>query len=277
MAMGLAAWGVGVFVACSSSPAKPDGGTLDAADETPRDALGDKPNDVAPSDAASTDATDAGCPSAPTVDSEKITSGKPSWQLAELAVYVAPIGDPNDASLATQTFDGVFSPKHVFDTNFNMLKSAIAHDPPYGGEVAAGLLQAGFTNTGCIALADLNAPSGIVISMNIVPSSNAPNGTSFEQPDGGPVIAFDALASSGALSINGVVVDSDFSSTYPKAAAAYGYPDVMLAGFGHLLLNFGENQAYAPQTLTAGKWDMVITLDDGMGNSTRDAIHFTVH
>jgi hypothetical protein len=268
-----------LFGACSSPPATSDAGGNDAASDAVIDSpsIVDQSAEPAPDVATDASTIDAGCPALPTVDPEQITKGNPSWQLAELAVYVAPIGDMSDGSAATQSFDAVFTPKHVFDTNLNMLKSAIAHDPPYDGEVAAGLTQAGFTNTGCIALSDLNAPSGIIVSMNLVPSASAPVGTSFEQPDGGPVIAFDALNSAADLYIDGVLVDPYFDSSFPKADFVYGYPDVSLAGFGHLLLNFGENQAFAPTTLTAGQWELVIKLDDGGANSTLDAIHFTVH
>lgn len=216
------------------------------------------------------------CPAQSTVDPETST-GSPSWKLAELAVYVAPIGDLNDnaAEMIVST-NTIFGPKHVYDTSLTLLKSAQAHDPPYDKELADGLVKAAFTSSGCFKLADLNAPSGIIVTLNLVPSSTAPSGPSFEQPGGGPVIAFSTLAVDGDLFINGSLIDPNFDSTFPKAALVYGYPEQTPAGFAHLVLNFGENQPFSPTPLTAGAYVFTVKLGDGQGNGTTDTIHFVV-
>jgi hypothetical protein len=230
---------------------------------------------VSGSDASTDDASnaDAGC-GAPTVDPEVITKGAPSWKLAELAIYHAPVGSTVDnGAEANQSLDAVFTPKHVFDTQLGLMKSAEPHDPPYDTEVATGLVQAGFQNSGCVSMADLVAPSGILISMNLVPSASAKTAKSFEQPGGGPVISFALLNIDGDLYQGTTLVDPNFDSAFPAAGAVYG--DLSIGGYAHLLLNWGENQAVSPNPLTPGSYSLQIALDDG-SNATKDVVHFVV-
>ena len=121
-------------------------------------------------------------------------------------------------------------------------------------------------------LSSLAAPNGFVVSMTIVPSASAPSGKSFESPDVGPVVSFNTLDIDADLYINGALVDPDFDSEFPRASLVYS--DATIAGYSHLIFNFGENTAFA--TLTTGNYDFRVKLSDKLGNFTFNAIRFKV-
>jgi len=82
------------------------------------------------------------------------------------------------------------------------------------------------------------------------------------------------------LYIDGVLVDPDFDSTYPAAGQVYTMPDAGwtqgLPGWSHILLNFGENQAFATGTLKKGEWELRIKLTVPQLAATVDSIKFWV-
>lgn len=242
--------------------------------------------DSGTNDSASPDTgvgTDGGADSAPVfdcahplLDPEKVTKGTPSWKVAELAVFVAPVGDPSDkGAAAAQSESKVLNPKHVFDVPKDVFKAAYAHPAPYDKELVDGLASSGFTSSGCFKLSELSAPSGIIITVNLVPSASAPTGVSYEEPNVGPIIQFSSLSSDGDLYIDGVLIDPNFDGTYPKAAYLYDYPATQPEGLAHMFLNFGENQPWAAKPLTAGDYRFELRLSDGV-SETLDVVHFKV-
>jgi hypothetical protein len=212
---------------------------------------------------------------APRIDPE-VATGTPSWTATRWAVYVAPLGhatDPPTTTAASQI--ALWGSKHTYDAAMNVFKSAVPHAPPYTTELADGLAQAGFQDTGCVPASAFVAPSGVMISGMLIPSANAVNGTSFEVSTSGPVIAGSSLVFDADLSRNGVVIDPAFDSTYPSVGTIYG--NANLTGFRHVLVNFGENDEWSGgATLAPGNYDFRIKIS-GPGGSTDQTIHFTVN
>jgi hypothetical protein len=274
-------WPLFVVARCSSANISLDSGVLDASafDAGITDASGDARSDAGADATASPDAaadvttaSDAGCFQ---IDPET-TVGTPSWKLGELHVFAAPLGTPNDTNTTlNQSFSAVLGPSHVFDSTMNLFKSAYAHAGPYAQEVATGLADAGFPADGCFALSDLTAPRGIFISMNIVPSNTASMGTSFEEPNVAPIIDGYDMTVDADLFINGVLVDPDFDSLYPKVNFVYGYPNPSLDGWGHKILNWAESQAFSKNPLTAGDYSLVIRVTMNSAKTT-DTVRFRV-
>ncbi len=213
---------------------------------------------------------------APTVDPEQVT-GTPNWTAVAWAVFVAPLGtiDSPPATLAASE-SAVWAPKHVYDTGMNTFKSAVPHAPPYDGELAAGLAQTTFVNTGCFPASAFQAPSGVFVAGILVPSATAPTGSSYEVASDGPIISGE-LVVDGDLLRNGVVIDPAFDSTYPPAKTIYG-GTVAYAGYRHMILNFAENSDFSGgAALTAGDYTFRVKISDGSGSSTSQLIHFTVN
>ncbi|HMF39206.1 MAG TPA: hypothetical protein VKQ32_00865 [Polyangia bacterium] len=212
---------------------------------------------------------------APTIDAEIVT-GTPAWTATRWAVYVAPLGymtDPPTTTAASQA--ALWAPKHGYDAVQNLIKSLVPHAPPYDTELADGLAQTGYQDTGCVPASAFVAPSGVLISGMLIPSANAVNGTSFEVPTAGPVIPGGSLVFDADLIRNGVVIDPYFDSTYPDVATIYG--DSTLTGFRHIIVNFGENTDFsAGATLSAGNYDFRIKIS-GPGGMTSQTIHFVVN
>jgi hypothetical protein len=268
--MGTRGWlALALCAACSSLPTTQPDAAVDASvsDVSVSDVTG---KDVSPSDAGIT------CPALPIIDAEQIVKGTPSWRLAELQLFTTDVGDFNDASAFNNAISSIVGPKHVFDNAKNLFKSAYAHDPPYDTEIEAGLPATGFTNSGCFELSDLTSPKGIAIAANLVPSQTAATGISFEQPDGGKVIQPGDLTLDGDLYVDNALVDPNFDTTFPKVNFVYDYPKIALDGWGHLLMNWCENQAVSPAQLTAGSYRFEIRISDMFGNETLDIARFGV-
>lgn len=290
------------IAACSGTALVQDGGDdattndasfMDASDATVTDAPHDSPvNDVATDAATDADAdatidaaqfifdgnypdVDAACPYVPIVDPEVVVYGTPSWRTSEVLVYAAKLGDPSDASAAVTSTLAVLGANHTYDTAKNIYKSSHAHAAPWDYEFTANIIDSGYVNNGCFSLSDLKSPSGLLIIINLVPSSTATTGITFEEPDGGQIALVGDLAVSAELDIDGGLVDPNFSGMMPKAGFAYDYTGPY-AGFGHLIVSFGENDTFSPNTLTSGSYTLTYTLSDNYSGKTQQTIHFVV-
>jgi hypothetical protein len=215
----------------------------------------------------------------PIVDPEQVVSGKPNWTAVAWAVFVAPLGtiDSPPATL-NASFSAVWAPNHGYDTGLNEFKSILPHAPPYDGELTAGLAQTTFVNTGCFPASAFAAPSGVMISVILVPSATAPSGTSFEVPTSGPIIP-GTVSIDGDLLRNGVVIDPAFDTLYAKAYALYPQVQPPPDGFRHIILNFAENSEFSGgAALTAGDYAFRVKITDNNGvASTSQTVHFTVN
>lgn len=242
--------------------------------------------DASQDDSSNADAAMEDC-SKPILDPEVIVAGTPTWKLAELLVYAAPVGDLGNSNPFNASVQSVLAPNHTFDSTFDMFKSTVVHAPPFDGELAAGIARTSFENSRCFRLADLAGANGIVFSLNLVPSANAPTGVTFEQPNGGPMIQFSTLDSDADLFVDDELVDPNFDSQFLKAGAVYGTGGGKGAveGYGHMLLNYAENQALSPAPLKAGKYRLEIHLRAAANTctggpdcvpETLDVVHFEV-
>lgn len=221
-------------------------------------------------DASAADATTPFvCDVEPSKDPEKV-AGNPSWKMAELAVYEAPVGT-TFATMAQST-DAVFRPNYAFDVSKSLTKGLVAHAGPFDSLVEPGIVRAGFTSGGCLRLSRLTLPRGFIISMNLVPSAAAPLGKSFERTAVGPVISVPTLDIDADLFIDGVLKDPTFDSIFPGASQVYGNPSI--DGYANIILNFGENAALV--SLTAGNYSFKVSISDRAGNTTEDWIRFRV-
>lgn len=209
--------------------------------------------------------------SKPVIDPEVVLSGTPDYTVKEAAVFSAPIGS-SDTTLFNQSLSKVEGPDHVYDATFVFFKAAQAHAGPYDTELATGLAKSPFKSSGCFALADLDAPNGLIFAFNVVPKNNAQTGKSFESPTVGPVILSDVTID-GNLYVNGTLTDADFDGTIAKAPAVYN--DQQYIGYAHLFVSAGENQAVSPKKLVAGdyRYEMKLTNQSGV---IVNNVHFRV-
>lgn len=216
----------------------------------------------------------------PVVGAETVT-GTPSWTASSWSVYAAPCGSvANNAYEFTQSTVKVWSPLHVLDSVKNTFKCAVAHAPPYTNELSDGLLAAGFQSSGCFLEKVWQAPSGLIVSTLLVASATAPMGVSFETPTTqAPIIDFSTLSIDADLYRDGVLIDPNFDSSYPKAAYVYDYQppfDTGSGGYRHLPLNFGENDSLSGGVaLTPGNYSFVAKLSDG-SNGTSQTVSFVI-
>lgn len=163
--------------------------------------------------------------------------GTPSWKTAGWALYNAPDDDRSPQK--------VFS-LHAYDPAANAFVPRVVHPPPYETEVADHLAMLDFPTGDRFRVEDWTYPLGILTAAVIVPSTNAPTGSTSDFASG-PYIPKDlALSVDGDLYKDGAVVDPNFDSMYPTLESVQ--PSAAVDGWSHMTLTFGEDTSFIPGT-----------------------------
>lgn len=168
--------------------------------------------------------------------------GAPSWTPVSVHTFAAPIGNPNCAGPATDTF-GMGAPNHKWYPSVGAVGPGNPHAPPYEGEWAGYITAKGWTMTDTFAVSDFSAPIGVWATYTIVPAAGAPTGRS---PDliNGPIIpnSLFPIATTGMLYRNGAVWDPNNNGSYP----AQTFVEPSIDGASHVQFFFNDDMAWAP-------------------------------
>jgi hypothetical protein len=199
-------------------------------------------------------------------------NGPALWSVASWALYLVPSSDVQAALFS------VWAPLHVYDPAYGVFKSATPHLPPYDHELAAGLEQAGFTNTGCVNRASLTQNSDLILSLVMVPTADAPAGNSFDGQPGAPALP-GAFALQGSLYANGSLLTSDLLQSFPTPSALH--PGTSGMGSTHLVANFDLMSFTLPAVKNVpGNYGFVLSISNSSSPSqppaTQQSVQFTV-
>ena len=192
--------------------------------------------------------------------------GMPLWEPVDPQVFVGPLGTLASMFAEGRTFEGMWLvPNHRLDVAQSLVAPAMQHAGPYTGDLSTMLGTHGITASRLLTEAQYTAPSGVWISMVLVPSTGAPTGSSFDS-DSGPIIPNDVfpIAIDCDLLQGGLPYDTNFDSMYP----AYDdtSPPAPKDGWSHIVLAFSENTEHAPDmAAVAGDYELRCTLADGTG------------
>lgn len=200
--------------------------------------------------------------------------GPAHYAVAAWALYLVPSADVQAALFS------VWAPLHVYDPAYGVFKSARAHAPPYDHELEAGLEQAGFTNTGCINRAQLTQNSDLILSLVVVPSPDAPIGTSFDLPGTTKVVLGSTLLK-GSVYANGSLLGSELTQSFPNPESLYAGAQPPLAGSTHLIANFDLMTFMWPGVKNVpGNYGFVLTIantgDPSQPSPTQQSVQFTI-
>jgi hypothetical protein len=189
-------------------------------------------------------------------------------QLAQ--VTVTPVGTPSFDVVDTHLFSG---PTDAFPTLFpNHFPTRIVHGPSFDQEFSDGLALTGLPEKAVYSVAEFTAPSAVHLGYVLVPSANAPTGSTQDYASG-PIIPNGNLpiTISGDVFLNGSMYEQDaFNVTLP--------PIDGFDGRSHFLVEHWENSDFAPPGLNSlvGNYEYRLSMRDGNNNGYNIVSQFQV-
>ena len=202
--------------------------------------------------------------------------GYPTWRPVGIQHFTGPVGTPSSSfTESIDTLTCILSPGHAFSTTHYLFAPATAHDPPYDGEMAAGVSRCGRTHTFGFTPANLTMPSGIFLIFMLVPEAAIATIGSSPDFSSGPILenALFPIRIDADLYRGGALIDADFDSDYPSLTAIGRSGD----GYSHVPILFSENDYWFPSsTPLPGAWEWRVVMIDAIGNSWSIQLPFTV-
>ncbi len=169
----------------------------------------------------------------------------------------------------------IVAPNHIYNSDQGVWGPGAAHAGPYLDEGFALLSAASVATKQSFTTADFTAPSGALLTINLVPVDAATLGSS---PDfvSGPVIpnALFPLQVDGDLFREGVLYDGDFDGELDGFDT--WQPPLLVDGASHVMLWFGENSSFKPNVMAQGSYVFKISVLDGSGSGWEIDVPFTV-
>jgi hypothetical protein len=187
----------------------------------------------------------------------------PTWASAGWQIVETPLGTADDGFAEASTAWSALWPKHQlvpFGTGMTFAPN-VQHAAPYDKEAEEGVLATGFPSGDHFTQASWAAPWGLTVTGVLVPTAQAPSGSSPDF-DSGPIIDTRVIVD-GDLYRNGVLVDPNFDSTIPLVSEVV--TDKPFAGWSHVIVIFAESTTFVPGD--PGNYEFVFKLTaEGSGN-----------
>jgi hypothetical protein len=205
-----------------------------------------------------------------------IALGSPLWSPAGAVMAVGMVGVPETVWQPYLDFVGsVVEPMHKFIPFEGLFGAGVAHAGPYVDEGYALLSAASIPVKQHFTTAEFAGPTGALFTMNLVPGSSAPVGSSVDF-QAGPIIpnALFPIQIQGDLFLEGTVYDAGFDG------AIYGYdayvPPILVDGASHVMLWFPENSSFYPRVAPQGDYLYKFSVLDTTGAGWVIEVPFTV-
>jgi len=226
----------------------------------------DQKNPDAAEDVSTTDVLDA-------ADSADTSSGNltvtftkiqsPTWEVVDFQQFSAPIG-----TSATGYAEMISSIKKIITNHkYYTSQNLFGPDKPHSGfttEVGEGIIDAGFTHGIEFTKSDWTKPKGIILMFTVVPTSDAPTGSSVELADG-PILpnSYFPLSSDADLYKGTTLIDPEFDSQTP-AVTQLGLSQ-NYDGYSHLHFSFAESTEFIPGDAGTYSWRVKLRDQTGAG------------
>jgi hypothetical protein len=203
----------------------------------------------------------------PAATIEATSFGAPAWEPVDFNMFSAAIG--TEATGYAESLETVLSllpePKHRQHDQLGV-GPGDPHDPPYDGELSAGVANLGFQRRSVFSPFEFSNGQGVYLAFMVVPRPQSATGSS---PDfaSGPIIqnSLFPIHSSAESRRNGVLFSPQFG--FDVLALDVVDPPFAVDGHSHFPLFYNENFDFAlnPQAGTAGSYEFRITLTDQTG------------
>ena len=218
-------------------------------DGSSRDTGGDEP----------TDTNDGGGGS---LEVMRAAIGTPAWTVEDVQIFAGECWDGTIAP-AVALVSSIL-PDHRFYTGIGFFGPGTPHAPPYDHELTDGLTAQGIPYGPHRAYEDVLSPRCVFIAMLLIPTADAPVGSS---PDfaSGPILPSSILpiAYDGMLYAGEMGIDMYFDGTVPLLSALS--PPASGDGYSHAVLQFGENSDFAAWSMTPGPYALTLQITDAGG------------
>jgi hypothetical protein len=161
-------------------------------------------------------------------------------------------GDPKWEIVGWQIFYGstlltfVENVWNLHEFNNGAFQPDTVHAPPYDTELADRLAVLGLDPGSTFPMEDWTAPKNLYFAAVIVPSADAPVGSTTDYASGPYISKVLQLYSDADLYKDATVVDPDFDSTYPTLTQLM--PGTPVDGWSHMTLTYGEGTQYIAGT-----------------------------
>jgi hypothetical protein len=171
--------------------------------------------------------------------------------------------------------DPILAPNHAYNPDEFVFGPGAPHAGPYSDEAFAALSAANIAVKQSFSTAEFSAPSGVILTFNVVPGGSAPIGSS---PDfaSGPIIpnALFPLVVDGDLYRDGVLYDPYYDGSFTGFDA--WHPPVAVDGSSHSMFWLEENSSFVPDVMPQGGYEFRISILDGSGSGWAITVPFTV-
>ncbi|MBI5503070.1 MAG: hypothetical protein HY907_22685 [Deltaproteobacteria bacterium] len=188
--------------------------------------------------------------------------GTPAWTVEDVQIFAGECWDGTIAP-AIEIVSSIL-PDHRFYTGIGFFGPGTPHAPPYDHEITDGLTAQGIPYGPHRAYEDVLSPRCIFIAMLLIPTADAPVGSS---PDfaSGPILPSSILpiAYDGMLYAGEMGIDMYFDGTVPLLSTLS--PPASGDGYSHAVLQFGENSDFAAWSMTPGPYSLTLQITDAGG------------
>ncbi len=289
LAIVVAATAIG-FACGSSDQVSPDAcpnPTVDAGAVDERDDLPDTGADPTGDAGGTADGSADGgpTPAVPCVGCTRTAFGAPTWEPTGIVLFTGRIGQ--FAEDYNPLMQSLLAPRHQFYGAVNQFGPAVAHPPPYDGEIFELLAARGITPSQTFTNQEFTTPNAVLMTMTIVPSSGAAVASSFDFVSG-PVISnlqF-PITVDADLYRNGQLYNPAFDSVYlgysqfsPPIAVSGSNPPVPAQGTSHLFVSLPVRPGPGPQpppTPADGVYEYRVKATDATGAGWNVTVPFKV-
>ncbi len=205
-----------------------------------------------------------------------IPLGAPMWKPVGAVMLAGPLGSSDtNTQPFTDFLTPILAPNHKYNPDEGVWGPGDAHPGPYLDEGFAALSAASISMKQSFSTADFTKPSGVFLTLNLVPTDSAPLGSS---PDfaSGPIIpnALFPVQVDGDLYRGGTLYDGYFEGDVAGFDA--WQPPLLVDGSSHNMLWLAENSSWGLDRTAQGSYEFKISIMDGSGSGWEVTVPFTV-
>ncbi len=200
--------------------------------------------------------------------------GTPTWEPTGAVLTTGSVGISTNSGeigwLSTLT-----APDHTFYDAEGVFGPGHAHQAPYDDELYAKFVAHGFTAKQTFEVAEFTPPSGVMLLIMIIPSTQAELGSSVDFTTG-PIIqnALFPVLTDGDLYRNGTLFNPNFDGSWP------GYdkfmPPIAADGASHFFLAYDANTSFGSGEPAQGNYEFRISAIDASGSGWSMIVPFAV-
>jgi hypothetical protein len=208
--------------------------------------------------------------------------GHPTWTLADLHVFTAPIGTAADGYVEFAEQLPILLPPPHYTVYPNVgIGPGTPESPPYTHDFAVGIRNAGYEGGPIFGPSDFSNGNGVYFVYMVIPKPGTKNIGSSPDFTSGPIIpnSLFPINSVGVTYRNGTVSDANLGTISVPAvnSSAYNPPGFNVDGSSHFPVFYADNADFqVTPTHVSGLYSYSVQMRDSAGNGWNIAAYFLV-